>query len=74
MDVLAGDVSPAGRLPNTWPADLSQVSFIHAIWAGGEGWGICIGGEGSKVEGEGGWRDEKGSWGGRGRALHHWSC
>ena len=25
MDVLIGVVSPAGRLPNTWPASLDQV-------------------------------------------------
>ena len=26
MDVLTGTVSPAGRLPNTWPASLDQVT------------------------------------------------
>ena len=26
MDVLTGAVSPAGRLPNTWPASLDQVN------------------------------------------------
>ena len=26
VDVLTGVVSPAGRLPNTWPASLDQVS------------------------------------------------
>ena len=26
IDVLTGVVSPAGRLPNTWPASLDQVS------------------------------------------------
>ena len=26
MDVLTGVVSPAGRLPNTWPASLDQVT------------------------------------------------
>ena len=25
VDVLTGVVSPAGRLPNTWPASLDQV-------------------------------------------------
>ena len=25
VDVLTGTVSPAGRLPNTWPASLDQV-------------------------------------------------
>ena len=25
MDILTGVVSPAGRLPNTWPASLDQV-------------------------------------------------
>ena len=27
VDVLTGVVSPAGRLPNTWPASLDQVAI-----------------------------------------------
>ena len=27
VDVLTGAVSPAGRLPSTWPASLNQVSI-----------------------------------------------
>ena len=28
VDVLTGVVSPAGRLPNTWPASLDQVNKL----------------------------------------------
>ena len=31
LDVLTGVVSPAGRLPNTWPASLDQV-FSYDIF------------------------------------------
>ena len=31
LDVLTGVVSPAGRLPNTWPASLDQVFIIVSV-------------------------------------------
>ena len=30
MDILTGTVSPAGRLPNTWPASLDEVKNVEA--------------------------------------------
>ena len=32
VDVLTGAVSPAGRLPNTWPASLDQVFVVAACY------------------------------------------
>ena len=34
VDVLTGAVSPAGRLPNTWPASLNQVFALVLFQTG----------------------------------------
>ena len=31
VDVLTGAVSPAGRLPSTWPASLDQVKYSNTF-------------------------------------------